>query len=127
MILTFSRDSFVESIKSGVKKHTIREDKYNRWKKGRKIQFWRGNPRNIKANPYQFGEGICSNVASIAIFPDKNKIQISYDNNDLLILKKEQSLNDLAVNDGFESWGEMKKWFNKNFIGKIIFWTKFKS
>ena len=67
MILTFSSPDFVEAITAGTKIHTIRLDKTLRWKAGNKIQFWKGNPRNVKSNPYQFGTGICTKVRIIQL------------------------------------------------------------
>ena len=128
MLLTFSRDSFVELIKNGTKKHTIREDKTNRWKKGMTIHFWRGNPRNTKGKnkPYQFGLGKAERVEEIRM----DFQNCSLDNPDMVFigndicLKSENELNALAQNDGFENWSQMRLWFNNpsgQFLGKIIF------
>jgi len=67
MILTYSRDRFVELIQSGSKIHTIRTDRTRRWKPGRSIQHWRGNPRNVRESPYQFATGECRSVQHITI------------------------------------------------------------
>ena len=43
-------------------------------------------------------------------------------------LKSEDELNALAINDGFENWGQMKQWFfnpDRQYFGKIIFWKNF--
>lgn len=132
MILTFSCDSFVESIINGIKVHTIRDDKQNRWKVGNKIHFWLGNPRNArgKTKPYQFGIGEVSRVETIrmkfAIQEDWQQ-DIVYIGNDI-VLKSIDELNALAENDGFENWFQMKNWFDnedKQYFGKIIFWKNF--
>lgn len=123
MILTFSKKEFQPKIIDGIKIHTIREDKHNRWKKGIKIHFWMGNPRNVTKNPYQFGEGIVELVLSIHIYPDENRFIIGNQGE----FKEIGSLNELAENDGFDSWEEMKKWFKTEFHGKIIYWEKFKT
>jgi len=125
MLLTFGRDSFVESIKNGTKKHTIREDKTNRWKKGMNIHFWRGNPRNVKSKPYQFGKGKCIHVAFIEIYPNVNIVKISHDGINYDTFNKIDALDDLANNDGFMDWEHMKEWFNTDFKGKMIFWGAF--
>jgi len=59
MLLTFSRTTFRDRIRSGIKVHTIRDDKTNRWKVGNKIHFWLGNPRNTrgKTNPINLESG----------------------------------------------------------------------
>lgn len=129
MLLTFTKTQFKDLIKQGIKQHTIRADKHNRWKVGNKIHFWIGNPRNTrgKNKPYQFGEGICSRVETIKMtfsIPEDwqiDEVKIGED----IILKTDDELNALAVNDGFENWSQMKLWFDnedKMFAGKIIFW-----
>jgi hypothetical protein len=47
---------------------------------------------------------------------------------DDISIKSIQGLNDLAKNDGFENWFQMKNWFDnadKQYFGKIIFWKNF--
>jgi hypothetical protein len=119
MILTFSCDSFVESIINGTKQHTIRDDKTNRWKVGRKIHFWRGNPRNTrgKTKPYQFGTGEVSRIEEVKINPHLNYVVI-----DGVEFSAKGELNAIAINDGFENWEEMKTFFTDVFVGKLIFW-----
>lgn len=123
MLLTFSKDSFVESIKSGIKIHTIRADESGRWKPGQKIHFWRRNPRNTKGNPYPFGESICKSVQTIGIDPVAKKVEIGLNGieNELSI----SGINLLAFQDGFNSVDEFWAWFNKPFYGKIIHWTEY--
>lgn len=104
MLLTFTKTQFKDLIKQGIKQHTIRADKHNRWKVGNKIHFWIGNPRNTrgKNKPYQFGEGICSRVETIKMtfsIPEDwqiDEVKIGED----IILKTDDELNALAVNDG---------------------------
>lgn len=119
MLLTFSLPGFEGLIKDNIKQHSFRSDKHNRWKVGNTIQFWMGNPRNVhaKIKPRQFGTGICSRVVPAEIYPGKNEIII--DGN---IFNNTQVLNQIAINDGFESWEEMKTFFTEDFVGKIIFW-----
>jgi hypothetical protein len=120
MILTFSKDKFVDRIKSGVKFHTIRSDIKMRWKSGMTIQFWKGNPRNVKNNPYQFGTGIVEKVRWITIHSLLNEVRIDGQLLSPLELKM------LAKADGFDSWEEMKEFFNIPFIGRQIYWSDFK-
>ncbi len=127
MILTF-KPQFVEPIKAGTKIHTIREDKKGRWKPGTKIQFWNGNPRNVKAKPHQFQSGICTHVEDIIIDFVWDDVLV-YSRN---ILSTElhtriSKLNKFAQDDGFEDWKSLKQWFeneypqNKMFTGKLIY------
>lgn len=115
MLLTFSKDLFVSMIKSGHKIHTIREDKSNRWHQGRSIQFWRGNPRNVKSLPYQFMDGECKGVQEIHIF---RKTQIH--------CGTYEEIEELAKNDGLTT-RQLREWFvpwqQPVFSGKIIHWT----
>lgn len=124
MLLTFTKPQFKDLIKQGIKRHTIREDKHNRWKVGMKIHFWLGNPRNTrtKNKPHPFGEGVVSELAFIKIRPKNNIVKISYDQVNWGTFSDNQSLNDIAVNDGFENWEQMKDFFANDFEGKMIFW-----
>ena len=71
MIITYNKENcekrnFPEKILKGIKKHTIREDKKQRWKIGRTMQHYAMNPRN---GGKQFAESICTNVNKIEILP----------------------------------------------------------
>jgi len=132
MILTFSKTEFRTLIKYGVKVHTIRDDKHNRWKSGTKIHFWLGNPRNTKGKikPYQFGLGEVSRVESIRmdfLIPEEWQSEsVSIGENIRLETKKE--LNAFAINEGFENWLQMEQCFfntDGQYFGKIIFWKNF--
>lgn len=127
MILSFSRDSFEGAIKARTKIHTIRRDEHNRWKTGMSIQFWRGNPRNVKSNPYQFGTGVVNRIGFIEIYPTKNLIRLSYAGVNYLPVSDIRALNQLARNDGFRDWEEMKEWFTEDFTGKLIIWKDFEA
>ena len=123
MILAFSKDQFIDKIKNGLKIHTIRTDKNDRWKRGRKIEFWHGFPRVKKSNSYQFGEGFCNRVELVSIFPQINRI-INHTTG--IISQGKESLNQFAINDGFKDWAEMKGFFKEDFTGKIIYWDFYK-
>lgn len=122
MILTFTKPEFKERIINGTKIHTIRKDEHNRWKKGMKIHFWLGNPRNVNKNPRQFGEAVCDFVCPISIYPKENMFVIG----DQGEFKALESLDELAENDGFDNWEQMKEWFSEEFHGKMIYWSFFK-
>lgn len=133
MLLTFSKTEFRTLIRNGVKVHTIRDDKHNRWKVGTKIHFWLGNPRNTrgKAKPYQFGVGEVSRIERIRMdfsYGEDWQRDVVYIGEEIRLNKNEE-LNDLAINDGFENWEQMKQWFlndDGQYFGKIIFWKNFK-
>ena len=121
MLLTFTKPQFEGLIKEKIKVHTIRADKANRWKVGTKIHFWLGNPRNTrgKNKPHQFGTGVVARIEPIVIFPHSNLIKI-----DGVKYEEIESLNEIAINDGFKDWEEMKQFFGNEewFDGKLIFW-----
>lgn len=124
MILTYSKESFVEDIKNGIKIHTIRADPKRRWKVGMSIQQWRGNPRNVRQNPYHFANAICKGIQEIRIFNifnDRDGVIING------VLLTPDQIERLAKNDGFESVDEFWDWFSmKDFVGVIIHFTDLK-
>lgn len=137
MLLTFSKPQFKDLIKQGIKKHTIRADKGNRWKVGTKIHFWMGNPRNTrgKNKPHQFGEGICSEIRKIQILRSPSFATLLIDDEEIeTIWKDDDSFRvysteadcpifyQLATDDGFDSISEFLEWFNTDFEGKLIYW-----
>lgn len=122
------------------KLHTIREDKPNRWKAGRKIEMvYRGAGYSIVDH---FNKGIpelekCVSVQLIHLWwTALAKTQDERDRNVGHQLKlncivdgkrlNDQELTTLAINDGFTSLDQFKRWFSKDFYGKIIHWTSLK-
>lgn len=136
MILGFKKQ-FTKKILNRTKIHTIREDKSNRWKVGNKIHFANG----IRTKNYeQFKSGICKGIQEIEIKHRGGKYMcLSFDNETGVWIDGELKfaitgiihngtdfMTTLAKNDGFKSYQEFFQWFNKDFKGKIIHWTKFK-
>ena len=122
VILSFIKENiekrnFKEKILNGTKIHTIREDKHNRWKETMSIQFYAMNPRN---GGKKFAEGIVDKVTRIIIDAPNNKVSFPEING--YYISNPKILDDLAKNDGFESWEEMKEFFPEYFEGKIIYW-----
>lgn len=110
------------------KLHSIREDKHNRWKQGKKIHFYIGSRTK---NAFQFAPVVeCKGVQNIEIIHTdwQTKIgvfecfSVSVDER---ILSFEE-IDALAKNDGFKSIPDFLSWFNKDFKGKIIHWTDFR-
>lgn len=124
MLLTFSKDKFVQLIKDGVKIHTIRRDENRRWRAGMKIHFWRGNPRNVKSGPYPFGEVRCTGVQEVVIKkPCDLSMTIFINGREL----SREEIRELSESDGLTPRG-LRDWFlpdgvNK-FTGRIIHWTE---
>lgn len=129
MILSFSKQQFLERIITRSKKHTIREDNANRWKVGCIIHFWRGSPRNVKNMPYHFGIANVVDVKRIVIENNdlgKRVIIQGYNvsKNRWKELTREQ-IHELAVNDGFDNTDEFWQFFDKDMTGKLIYWDNF--
>ena len=120
MILGF-KPQFKDPIKTGQKKHTIREDKHDRWKAGRVIHFATG----VRTKLYeQFKEGFCKSTQKIQILWDN--ISLNGEFVSILIDGRLIDLDEvetLAINDGFEDVSEFLNWFSEDFEGKIIHWT----
>lgn len=112
MILSFSKEKFVQRIKGGIKKHTIRIDTRKRWRAGRIIQFWFGNPRNVKKNPYEFGTGVATKIEDVFINPIENFISVKlYKDGNVYghkMINDQEELDEFSRNDGFEDWADMK-------------------
>jgi hypothetical protein len=133
MVLGF-KPQFVQPILNGTKKHTIREDKHNRWKVGNSIQMATG-VRTKKY--YEFSNGFCKGIQKFQIkwdmpfgeefegrlfkvFIDDRCMNNNFFHNNELMLEV------LARNDGFDSVSDFLHWFSEDFEGKIIHWTDLK-
>lgn len=117
MVLAF-KNRFVKPILRGTKKHTIREDSKDRWKRGNKIHAATG----VRSKNYNcFYEGWCISTQKIEInniFDDKDAVYIDG------IQLNESEIKLLAINDGFLNVNEFWEWFKGvYFKGKIIHWT----
>lgn len=112
MIIGF-KERFIKPILfEKTKKHTIREDKKNRWKAGMLMHMATG----VRTKNYNcFKEVTCKSIQLIEI--QNNSITV--DNRKLT----EQEIQQLIVNDGFDSTIDFWNWFEKPFKGKIIHWT----
>jgi hypothetical protein len=120
MILSFSKDSFKTKILAGTKTTTIREDKRRRWRVRNFVHFWRGNPRNVRANPHEFARGIVKRIDQIEIIPNgviaDGTLDIYVNSRQLRGAEKEA----LILNDGFENEEEFLEFFSENFVGVLI-------
>ena len=116
-ILSFKK-RFIEAVKSGAKKNTIRADKGGRWRIGSTAFIWCENPRTVSLNPYSVGEAIITKVSPISIKPAQNEV--------LIAGKLVKDLDGFARADGFENWADMVKFFPIDFVGKIIYWDEVK-
>lgn len=120
LISPFEDLSIYESEKLNPKYHTIREDKSDRWHEGADIHFV-VNRRSERR--FQFAPVIkCTGVQGIQIIyqDDKDYMPLVTIGNTLLCW---DSIEKLAINDGFPSAESFFDYFNKDFKGKIIHWT----
>jgi hypothetical protein len=127
MLLTYSNKRFPPLIEAGVKIHSIREDKNNRWKVGMKIDHWMHSPRNPSKHPYPFlkGKHVLISKQQIEILPyykDGNcySATVVVDNTRLISMDE---IENLSYNDGLENTRMFFKWFDCFFKGYILHWT----
>lgn len=98
--------------------HTIRKDEKNRWEVGNKIHAVYNNRQK---NQFQFAptfecKGIQKIIISVRykhVFIDSRELSVS-------------EMNQLAINDGFDSVEDFFAYFNTNFTCKIIHFTDFR-
>ena len=102
------------------KLHTIRKDEKDRWNPGILIDFFI-NTR--KKNMFRFAPKIpVVSIQHIGILHYRDNPEVNIDGKYLFPNEIEQ----LAINDGFESVDEFFQYFNEDFHGKIIHWTNLK-
>jgi hypothetical protein len=102
-----------------VKIHTLREDAKNRWVKGVLIDFYIGVRTK---NAFRFAPRVpvlhVQEIVIKNIFNDRYSVII--DGNPL----SPKNIEELAMNDGFDSVDDFWNWFGADdFVGKIIHWT----
>jgi hypothetical protein len=107
--------NFEEKIKNGIKLHTIRRDEKDRWRKGNKIHFSTGSRTG---NYNCFKEGECTGTQEIEI----SGRNIWVDG----IMMTLDEIEDLAINDGFDSLNDFWAWFDQYdpFMGRLIHWSQ---
>jgi len=114
--------------------HTFREDPHNRWKAGMKVSMvYRGAG-------YKILDWFNEKIPELGTIKSIQKIKIewvpftvagkSFDAIDLTIDGGKSLRNDqimiLAANDGFNSIEDFKRWFKKDWEGKILHFTDFR-
>jgi len=129
-------DQWDYSASVSPKIHTLREDVLNRWKIGMKIDFFI-NPRQRKM--FRFAPvlpvlGIqdiqikwkINEIRTVEIFIDNECYVQNYSiEKDNFSLRQER-MEQLAKNDGFDSVEDFLDWFSSDWKGKIIHWTTHK-
>lgn len=108
------------------KLHTIREDKDDvkeRWRIGMLIHFVYGNRTK---NRVCWHTGTCTFIEYIAIvYPPCCGFTVYIFNpiTEFATKLTDLQIEQLAINDGFDSVEDFKHYFDKDFKGKIIHWT----
>ncbi|MEA4981438.1 MAG: hypothetical protein VB066_01845 [Paludibacter sp.] len=130
------KPQFPTKILAGIKKHTLREDRHDRWHAGMKMHQSAG----VRTKKYKLLRlDTCTGTQKVIIsIVDKSKNPDSYvcckkinrkqvDRAfDVIVDNKKlrwRHIVMLAHNDGFDSADEFFKWFFDGFTGKIIHWT----
>lgn len=114
----WSLPTVTTDLRPRVKKHTIRKDENDRYKVGVKLHFYINN-RTKKAFNFAPVVPIIS-IQKIQIFWLNQSPAVYVDGRMLLCFEIKR----LAWNDGFDSEVEFFNYFNEDFTGKIIHWTK---
>jgi len=125
---------FPQQILSGIKKHSLREDKHDRWKPCMKIHMATGiRTKNYNQfNKHRPDMEKCKSTQEVWIYYSdiehgdgsfsRGLCHIVVDGKHLHGRKYQQFIK----NDGFPDPFVFKDWFNKEFKGKIIHWTDLK-
>ncbi len=108
MILSFSEEIFADKILSGNKLYTLRTS--NRIKTGTKLQLWLHNPRNVSKKPRQFAIAECESVDEIEIDFQLNVVKVIPPKQKCYYMAG-SSLIWFSLNDGFDSWDHLKRFF----------------
>lgn len=117
---------FIEKIRSGAKPHTLREDKCNRWKAGRTIQFYTGGYRQKERLNF-WEDNTCKATEAVHITHTANgsvhTLSVTVDMKKL----SGAEITELAERDGFKNSFDFMTYFVPNvgdsWTGKIIHWT----
>lgn len=128
MLLGFKKQ-FVPKILSGTKIHTLREDKGNRWRSGKRIHFATG----IRTKKYkEFHRLECISTQRVFMtYKFNDVIEITIDDKYIFGFSERMKF---AKNDGFDSWDDFFDWFypliqkapDQKLTLKLIHWTEFK-
>jgi len=90
MILSLNK-KHVQALKAGTKLFHLTKDK--RWKVGMEIQFYDGLQLN---KGVQFSEGVCTGLVSVEISSGFTVHEFTFN--------RPETLNEIAIQCGFESW-----------------------
>ncbi len=128
MILSYTLPGAEENILAGIKIHTFRKDRVNRWKPGYEIHHAINN-RTPLYKCFLKNKCTATQQALIVLLdgPQGQYLSITIDRRRL----SREEVAQCAKNDGFANEAEMIAWFFKDasitmWSGKLIHWTRFK-
>jgi hypothetical protein len=119
------KEQFKESILDGTKKHTVREDKKNRYRCGCTLHLSVG----VRSKRYRcLKKVLCTGVQSIQIRYGNGRYHKVFVYQDVRVTVDGRELGygevtELAKNDGFENQDSFFRFFKRDFSGKIIHWS----
>jgi hypothetical protein len=126
-LLSFS--VFKDKILSGAKRHTIRAPRKIPITVGDKLYMW-WKSRSPEEKE-KLGEAKCINTNPIEIDDDCVHILDTSNFYNTTTYSSKEALDRFAVSDGFDSWDEMRDFFDKThglpFTGDLIEWDSIKS
>jgi hypothetical protein len=124
-MITAFKKQFERPIQDGTKKHTLREDKNNRYTGGATLHLAIG----VRTKMYRcLKKVLCTGTQEVLILYGSGGYcdVFVYQNVRVVVDGKELSypkIVQLAMNDGFNNTDSFFRWFNKDFKGKIVHWT----
>lgn len=122
-LIYFSKDidSMVESFQQWIGHELIFTETYF----GEKVYKFPIENGLSKPIPFEFDKTEVRYTGSVRIDFIKDIVHINHDSHlygSYEQIKSAEKLKQFAINDGFDSWDELKEWFGKDeFVGKIIY------
>jgi hypothetical protein len=127
-MITGFKEQFKESILDGTKKHTLREDRKDRYGGGITLHLSVG----VRTKKYRcLKEVPCTGVQAIQIRYGNGGYCDVFAYQDVRVIVDGRELgygevSELAKNAGFDGQDSFFRWFNRDFSGKIIHWAHLK-
>ncbi len=113
---------FVEPIKAGRKRHTIRRNGKRKIPVGADLSLRHWEGQGYRSPQVEFGTGVCTDVIAIRVSADGVKI-----GRGPVYLAEPVNLDEFAQSDGFHDWADMMDYYREQkiplpFDGVIIEW-----
>lgn len=122
--------NYVAKDKLAHKIHTIREDKKERWKPGTKIDFFINCRQKDMFRFAPVLPVVTVQKVEIVYYHNRETLTLDLPQKKGVIVDEKplmrSEIEQLAQNDGFDSIEDFFAYFNEDFTGKLIHWTKLK-